>query len=95
MLKNAVWRHSVARLVKTPAVNHLRRVTAQSATMTKSVIGVFSRGPLEAYWMKPWNDEQRARGDEAGRARAEEVATQEVRRAHRGGGDQHEERPAW
>ena len=56
MLKNAVCRHSVARLVKRPAVNHLRRVTAQRATMTKSAIGVFSRGPLEAYWMKPWND---------------------------------------
>ena len=56
MLKNAVCRHSVARLVKTPAVNHLRRVIAQSATMTKRAIGVFSRGPSEAYWMKPWND---------------------------------------
>ena len=44
----------MARLTQTPAVNHHRRVTAQSATMMNSVMGVFSRGPFEAYWMKPW-----------------------------------------
>ena len=54
VLKNAVCRHSVARLVRTPAVNQRRCVTAHSAPITKSVIGVFSRGPLDAYWMKPW-----------------------------------------
>ena len=48
VLKKAVCRHSVARLVKSPAVNHQRRVTAHRATMTNSAIGVFSRGPLEA-----------------------------------------------
>ena len=47
-LKNAICRHSVARLMKRPAVNQRCLVIAQSASTMKSVIGVFSRGPFVA-----------------------------------------------
>ena len=52
-LKKAICRHSVARLTNSPAVNQRLFATDQSARVMNSVIGVFSRGPLEAYSMKP------------------------------------------
>ena len=52
-MKKAIWRHSVARLTNTPAVNQRFAGTAHRAQTMNSVIGVFSRGPFEAYWMKP------------------------------------------
>ena len=53
--KKAIWRHSVARLTNTPAVNQCFLATAHRAQVTKRVIGVFSRGPFDAYSMKPEN----------------------------------------
>src|SRR5688500_17603076 len=61
-LKKAICRHRVARLTNNPAVNQRLLATAHRASVMKSVIGVFSRGPLEARpeehtseLQSPWN----------------------------------------
>ena len=58
--------------------------------MMNSVIGVFSRGPFEAYWMKPWKASRVPAVTSPAGPRPEEVPTEQVDRAHAGRGDQHE-----